>query len=350
MRPLARSRSRMRAGGVQPGQVHDCGGEVHEAHRLRQPAARLGGRQVLPLLRKPHNERHTGAGIEQVALAAGQHAAVVAVVENDGIVRHAALLQLLDPPADLLIYLLNAVVVLRHVLPDFGQIGMIRRHVDFARIVPQIVVVLEQHALVGGAVVEHREERLPFLAVLVVGLPAGLVPGVLPRARDFFRIVIGLGIVGAVVSRGAHQQGEVFCKVGNVVAAPHMQRAQTAGVHTRDYRAPGRRTHRRVRESIFVKHALGGHLVQVWRGGHLIAVAPQPGAGILADHPQDVRTVFPLHAGLQSPREQQRPQSRATCLQKIPARKIVPGHNGLLAKWTSLNLNSIMPHVNCKVT
>ena len=52
-------------------------------------------------------------------------------------------------------------------------------------------------AFVAASEIEYRKKRLPFLAPPPMGLAAGLIPGVLGRAK----LIIRFGIIRAVIAR-----------------------------------------------------------------------------------------------------------------------------------------------------
>ena len=142
-------------------------------------------------------------------------------------------------------------------------------------------------ALVAGRRVEDGEERLTGRPVPVVGPAAALVPGV----AGVGDVVIGLGIVGAVVAGVAEVLGVEADRSGMRTRLRWCWMPSDDGVHPGDQGAPGRRADRGVGEGVPEADALGRQPVEVRRLGERVAVAAEVRAVVLAGDPEDVRPI-----------------------------------------------------------
>ncbi len=224
------------------------------------------------------------------ALAAGQHAAVVGVVEDDGVVGQAILLKLLQPGGDLFIHQRHVVVIPGPICPHLRGVRLVRGDAHLGGVRGcEIQLKLfdgEQAALVGDFVVEHAEERLlrvgPFAPV---GIPARGVPRLLHVDG---RVVVRLGVVGGVIAGLAQIGGKALKPGGDLALCPHVL-GWTAGdrVHAGDEREP-RGSANRLGETALEQDALAGQTIQRRGARQRIAVATEESAVVLADQPEDV--------------------------------------------------------------
>ncbi len=135
---------------------------------------------------------------------------MVGEVEHDGILGEACLLEFEEEVGDLLVEEGDCVVVACPVFADFRGIGVVGGELDEVGWdaggcgESALLSVFEEGgvldlAFVGGGEVKDGEEGLVWLAVAVVGGGAGVIPGRVGFAGD---IVVGFGVVGAVVAGG----------------------------------------------------------------------------------------------------------------------------------------------------
>lgn len=88
-------------GDFDSGEVEDGCGEVDELDHALDPGAGLGGGEVLPVFGNVNDHGNLKAIVVGVALAAGEDAAVVAVVEDEGVIEEAVGFELCDDLTDL---------------------------------------------------------------------------------------------------------------------------------------------------------------------------------------------------------------------------------------------------------
>ena len=273
-------------GDFDPCQRQHGGPEVDEVHRVLDPRARRGGRQVAPLRRIIDDERHMGAAFLQEALAARQHPAVVSVVKHDGVLRQSRVGQFLELGGELAVEVGDAGVVAGPVGAHLGRVRLIGRNPHRGRIKQRGPALRKQTTLVADLVVEHAEKRLAGAAVLIGGLFAAGIPRLLDVDR---RIVIGLGVVGCVIARGAQIRRKPFEPGRQLALRPHvLGRAAADGIQPADQGEARRRAHRHGETSL-IQHALARQLVDGRRLGQRIAVTAQQAIIVLADEPEDVR-------------------------------------------------------------
>ena len=96
-------------------------------------------------------------------------------------------------------------------------------------------------AFVAASEIEYRKKRLPFLAPPPMGLAAGLIPGVLGRAK----LIIRFGIIRAVISRIAQGLRERPDGHWQLRPAAHVVCTQRRLVHAGDNSRPARCAHAR---------------------------------------------------------------------------------------------------------
>lgn len=141
----------------------------------------------------------------------------------------------------------------------------------------------------GNRKVENCEERLARGAFAVVGLGRAGIPqcGVVA-----FEIVVGLRVVGAVISRFA-QVGDVGLERGwDRVAAAHVLGSLADRMGAVQQGRAGDRADRGIRIGMGEAQPFGGQRVEPWRAGLAPAVAAQPvGRVVLGRDPQDVGPV-----------------------------------------------------------
>ena len=92
-----------RLGRLQAGEVEQGGAEVDEADEAVDAGAELAIEEVFAIFGDADGERDVEAALVDVAFAAGEHAAVVAEVEDEGVLQEAVLLQPGDDLADLVV-------------------------------------------------------------------------------------------------------------------------------------------------------------------------------------------------------------------------------------------------------
>ena len=117
-RPEERASLHLR-GGVDPGEGKDGGRKIDEGDRLGRTLAGLERGEVAEFFRDADDHGDSHARLLEVAFAARKHAAMVRVVENDGVVRETGFLEFLENLPDLGVHIRHAVVVAGQVLADF---------------------------------------------------------------------------------------------------------------------------------------------------------------------------------------------------------------------------------------
>ena len=280
-------------GDLQAGEREHRRGEIDEVHRILDARPRGGRGEMTPLGRVVDDERHVHAALLQEALAAREHAAVVAVIEDDGVLREAVLLQVTQLGGDLPIHDEHVIIITRPVGADLRGVRLIGRDADLGRLqrdeIKIQLLLREQAALVRHLVVEDAEERL---GLVLVAAPVGLLtlggPGVLDADRG---IVICLRVVGGEVARLAKQRRETTePRRDDALGAHVLGRAAGLRAHARDDVETRRRADR-TGEAAFVDHPFAGELVERGRAGELVSVAAQEGVVVLAHQAEDVRPI-----------------------------------------------------------
>ena len=201
---------------------------------------------------------------------------------------------------------MDVVVVAGPVLPDLRGIGMVRsndsqghfprRHNAPGRIpVPASVI-----GLVGGLAlmrqggVEDGKEGLALFPVPVVRLVPVRVPANVLPARPLSvdrHVVVGLGVVGAVITGLTEDLRVVDQGIRNPHAAAMIMKPEGAGIHPGNKGRAGHRADRGGGVGMNIPHSLPGQPVQVGRLRKGIPVAPEVRAVVLARDPEDVGTI-----------------------------------------------------------
>ena len=246
--------------------------------------------QVLPLLRDADHQRAMHAAGVQKSFAAWQHATVVRVVDNDRVVVEPVLLQSRDRVSDLAIHVLHGVRILRVVLADHRQVGVIREQRHVFGTVASVLDIAMCPAFVTVPDVDDRKKRLTFAARLPAeALAAGPVPAILVVASP--DVEVRFALVRRVIPSLLQQVGIVRDAImGNAVSAPHGLRPVRDRIHPGDPARPRRRTHRRVVKAVRVTKSFPSQLINRWRLyiGPAITTDPRDTV-ILAGNPEDVR-------------------------------------------------------------
>ena len=242
---------------------------------------------MVPLLWEINHHRHVQPGVARPALAAGHAAAVVAIVEDDGIVCQPGFGEFLQPLARIRIRLTDLVIILRPILPHFGRIGVIGRYTNVLGLGDLSVGPGANLALVAFGGVEDGEERLACSPLF----PMRLVGRFIPHLALLAHVVVGLAVVGAVVACLPQKLRIHLRASGHRHHRAHVQATCAGGIQARDDGGAGRRTHRSHRPSLFENHAFSRQRVHIRRAGQLVPVTPHLWTMILTGEPEDVRLI-----------------------------------------------------------
>ncbi len=139
----------------------------------------------------------------------------------------------------------------------------------------------------SGHIIEDTEEGLVGIGAF---FPGGLIVGFVPGGLDFdWRIVIGLGAVGGIISGLAKQFREADHPGRNFALGAHvLGRAAGDRISTGDERE-ARGGANRPREATFVEHAFVGQSVERGSVSQLVAVTTKETVIVLADDPENIR-------------------------------------------------------------
>ena len=144
--------------------------------------------------------------------------------------------------------------------------------------------------------IEDSEERLFFSAIAPVGLTAAFVPGAWRRIK----LVIGLGIVCAVVTFRPEVFAEAFYISRRHTLAAHVVGSVSSRVHTGNNPGSRRGANPGVRVHVCIAYAPGSKFVDVGRYSVAVAVAAKIGADIFCTYPEDIRALWAcLPGGIQ---------------------------------------------------
>lgn len=231
---------------------------------------------------------------------------MVAVVEDDGVIGEAEFFEFGEDVADLLVEGGDDVGVDGVVGADFGEVGEVGWEVDVfgcdacfggdEAFFPVLFDAFgEEAGFVGDRLVEDGEEGLAFATIFVVGGGGAFVPvgGVVA-----FEVVVGFGVIGAVVA-GFAEVGDVgFVVGGDGVAAAHVLGAHGGGVGAHEDGGAGDGADGGIGVEVGEADAFAGEFVEVWGMGLFVAIAAQPLEGVvLGGDPEDVGAVFGFSGG-----------------------------------------------------
>ena len=238
-----------------------------------------------------HDERAVDAAGVAEAFAAGEHTAVVGVVDHDSTVGEAVLFKFSEALTDLFIHVLDRIRVLGVGLADLGQVRVIGEQLHRSRIVPGILVVAVSTALVTIADIDDSEKRLvcfPLFPPVGGAFSFADIPGVVVIAAT--DVVVGLAGVGCVIS-GLSQQVRIIRDpvVRNFITASHRLSAVGDAIHARDPAGTSRGTDGSVIEAVAVAKSIGGELIDIRGPGIRPPVGTHPGDAIVfAGDPENV--------------------------------------------------------------
>jgi hypothetical protein len=139
--------------------------------------------------------------------------------------------------------------------------------------------------------IEDREERLALRAVLPMRLAAAGVPR---RPQIHLHVVIGLGVVRAVIAGAAKVLRIGPDRIGQRHLRPHVFGAQRRRPHAGDQHGASRRADRRGRPGVGVAHAAGRQFIEMRRDGIVVTIAAQVRPVVLAGDPEHVRAACGL--------------------------------------------------------
>lgn len=135
--------------------------------------------------------------------------------------------------------------------------------------------------------INDRQERGALRSIAPMGFCALCAPD---RFGLYVAIIVGLYIVGAIVTGCAHQFGIGLDEAGQMCSGAHMMRRAAAfGVNARENAKAGGCANRRVGIDVAVENALARQPIDRGRAGQRVAIGTDKGAIILADDPQYVR-------------------------------------------------------------
>ena len=257
--------------------------EAHEAVRLHAGTVFLG-REVFPVGWEINDHRHLQAGVARPALVARHAAAVIGIVENDGVSRETGCFEFLEALPSRSIGQRNLIIILRPILPHFRRVGVIRWHADLGGIVNGGVRALAELAFVTAGLVEDGEEGLTALAVL----PRGFGGGFVPHALGFGEVVVLLAVVGAVITSFTEELRIHLRVLWHLRHAAHVLTTGGGRIHAHDDRRARSGADGGTRPRALEQHALGRQCIHIRRGGISITVAAHVRAVVFAGEPEDV--------------------------------------------------------------
>lgn len=220
------------------------------------------------------------ACLVEVALAAGQHAAVVAEVEDERFFEQALGVELVDDLADLCVHHRLQVVVRPVGLAEQRGVRMaggdelgVGHAAGVGRL--KLALVRDRERLL----VEERLARGPAVPVLA-GVPDFAFVG---------EVVIGLRVVGRVIARLSHQRGDGVEALGQLgrLDLPVELTADAGDVAADRQAGPGRRADGTVGERLVEDHAAAGQLLDPRRLGPVLVVELEVVDGVVLAHQPD---------------------------------------------------------------
>lgn len=271
------------------GQGDEGRAEVHESDEVGADGTSL------EMAGPADEEGDTEAGVIGPALAAREAAAVVAPEEDDGIVGEAVSLELIEDVLNLLVHDSDAIVVACPIGADDGGIGIVGGNIGLGGVVffgegigEVVVLVIDVHGtgFVRGLDVEDGEERLGFVGAIA---PVGLLVALIPGGTGGGKVVVGLGVVGAVIAGEAEVFGEAADIVGGDDVGAVVLAADGGGVHAGDDGVAAGGTDGSGGEGAVEADAFGGEAVEVGGGGVIVAVTVEIGADVFGGDPEEVR-------------------------------------------------------------
>ena len=151
-------------------QTQHGGGQIDEADQAvrRAPRFVFPRCQLLPFLGKINDQRHLQTGIARPAFAAWHPAAMVGVIEDDGVVRQTSVRELAEMSARIGIRLTHFVVILGPVLTHFRRVGVIGGNANVRGLRNPCVGTGANLAFVTPGGVKDGKEGLVLRAVLPV--------------------------------------------------------------------------------------------------------------------------------------------------------------------------------------
>ena len=278
-----------RGGRLDPREAQHGGREIDEADEAVGLAAGLilFRGEVPPLLREVDDHGDVQAGVGGPAFAAGHAAAVVAVVKDDRILGEAGGGEFFEADPGVGVGGGDLVVILRPILANLGEIGVVGGDAHLRRIGDGVVRPGANLALVAFLGIEHGEERLAGGTIF----PVRLFGGNVPRLGGFGDVVILLGVVGGVVAGLAKVVRIELRAVGERHHGAHVNCAGTLAVEAGGDGGAGGSADGVVGPSLFEDHALCGEGIDVGRAGVGVAVATHLGSVVFAREPENVGAV-----------------------------------------------------------
>ena len=210
----------------------------------------------------PDHERHTETGVVQRALRTRHAIAVIAPVEDDGVVGEPIGFELPEDLADLAVHVGDVVVHARELFADERRVGVVRRDHDARGICDERLPFTcgarrKYLALVRHFEVEDRKERLALVGPIA---PVRARAEIVPDRKRHAELVVGLRAVARVITRRAQIFGKRLHierrhrevrpgQLGHAIfRRAHVLRADRRLIHARDDRRAAGRAHGRRRK------------------------------------------------------------------------------------------------------
>ncbi len=222
--------------------------------------------------------------------------------EDNGVLVQSRLFQLIDQIAGPGVHRRDQLVVAFPVFASDRCVGVVRRQRrQRGGVLTLIGTQIFGHRLVlavtgdaafmtTGKVKNCKEGLVLGGAVFPVSFSARLVPDFI--GRWIFELVVGLAVVGAVVTGFAKRHRERLEPLRERGIAAHVVRSDAVLIHPRDDRRSAGSTDARGCERVRVTNTFFGQLVQVRSDCVRVTITTQVCADVLARNPNHIRLLF----------------------------------------------------------
>ena len=281
-------------GNLHSREIHHRRPEVDGADEPVVPAARLRLAARAEFLGNANDQRDVRARIVQPAFGTRQADPVIGPEKDNRILVEPIFFEPGKQIAGPGIHRRDQLVIAFPILSHDGRVGIIRRQVQLIRVLALgrleifgdafIFGLTGDAAFMAAGEIEDRKERPVFFAISPMRLIVRLIPGVAEVAG----LVIGLGIVRAVIARPPEIGSEGLDVDRQLGVASHMVSANRRLIHAGNDSRATRCADAGGCKGVRITHAFPGQPVEIRRNGMFIAEAAQVRTDILAGEPKDV--------------------------------------------------------------